>query len=63
MAVGAMLKIADYKKQGTGDEASIVLSDKDGKAGDSNEFDSQDSDEVGLDKEVDWQWIFLQEHM
>lgn len=60
MAVGATLKIADYKVKGSGDEASIVLSDND-KAGDSNEFDSQES-EVN-DKEVDWQWIFLQEHM
>ena len=40
MAVGATLKVADYKKQVTGDEASIVMSDKDNKAGDSNEFDS-----------------------
>ena len=62
MDIGATIRVADYKKRGSGDEASIVMSDKDGKAGDSNEFDSQES-EVALDKEVDWQWIFLQEHM
>ena len=62
MTVGASLNVANYKRQGSGEEASIVLSDKEGKANDSNEFDSQES-EQDLDKETDWQWIFLQEHM